>query len=117
MPDFEITCAESAFAAFQKLTEESFHVIISDYHMPGMNGVEFFKELRRTCDFIHFILISGQDNLELEEQALRAGIDHFLPKSLSSTDFFLDLAATVHQLVPSKHTPNMQKKVLPTLNT
>ena len=45
--DFNITTALSAPGALQLLKQEKFDAIISDYQMPGMDGIHFFIEVRK----------------------------------------------------------------------
>jgi DNA-binding response OmpR family regulator len=42
---FIVRCCSSAFQALGMLDREPFHVVCADWQMPGMDGVEFFREL------------------------------------------------------------------------
>ena len=45
--DYEIFCANSGEEGLEVLEEERpVHIIISDYKMPGMDGVEFLRQVR-----------------------------------------------------------------------
>ncbi|HEU4412397.1 MAG TPA: response regulator [Polyangiaceae bacterium] len=46
-PAFEVTICYSAREALQLLTHESFAVICCDWQMPGIDGLEFFRQLAR----------------------------------------------------------------------
>lgn len=43
--DFVVRSAASGYQALRLLERESFHVILADWQMPGMSGVEFFREV------------------------------------------------------------------------
>jgi len=43
--DFVVRSATSGYQALRLLERESFHVICADWQMPGMSGVEFFREI------------------------------------------------------------------------
>ena len=44
--DVDTDTAASAHQALEAVSKNIYNVIISDHHMPGMNGVEFLKEIR-----------------------------------------------------------------------
>lgn len=49
----------SAEQGLEKLKDEEFDAIISDYMMPGMNGVQFLEALKKTGKDIPFIVFTG----------------------------------------------------------
>ncbi len=73
-----------------KNNPDKFDVILVDWRMPDMNGVEIAKKIREyTISNIPVILISAYDLAEMEEKAKDAGINGFIPKPLfKSTLFF-----------------------------
>ncbi|MDE6091651.1 MAG: hybrid sensor histidine kinase/response regulator, partial [Ruminococcus sp.] len=73
-----------------KNNPDKFDVILVDWRMPDMNGVEIAKKIREyTTSNIPVILISAYDLAEMEEKAKDAGINGFIPKPLfKSTLFF-----------------------------
>ncbi len=71
LEDFKVLCFLSAEEALKALKgHNDFHVVISDAHMPGMNGLEFLDILKK--DFQHdflFYLCTG--DLEVSESDLK----------------------------------------------
>lgn len=76
----EIERAGSVEEAFDKLDEELFDCILSDFQMPGMDGLEFLQTLRKSGNDIPFIFLTGQGNEELAVHALRSGADDYFTK-------------------------------------
>lgn len=70
--------------AWERLNAEGYRVVVSDWRMPGMDGLEFCRKLRaRTGDYVYFILISTtRVTKESREAALAAGVDDFLTKPI-----------------------------------
>lgn len=68
--------------AFKKLTEKPVHLVISDYNMPGMDGLSLLEALRKnqSTQRIGFILITGTANRELIQRGQKAGMNNFIAK-------------------------------------
>src|SRR5271169_427722 len=58
MVDFSVDTAPSANVALVKIKSRRYDAIVSDYQMPGMNGIEFLKELRARHGDLPFILFT-----------------------------------------------------------
>lgn len=56
---YEIHIAENGEDALKKLAKKQVDLIVSDFRMPGMNGIEFLEEARRRNPSIKGIIISA----------------------------------------------------------
>ena len=66
----------------------TYHVILLDWKMPGMDGLETAKRIRRENGTdIPILLLTGYDWTEIEKEAREAGIDAFLSKPFFLTSF------------------------------
>ena len=76
----EVVTSSSPQEALVLCAETTFQVIVTDYRMPGMNGVEFIRQLREQGTKVPVVLVSGfTDTLGLNEQ--NTGADVVLQKS------------------------------------
>jgi CheY-like chemotaxis protein len=58
--DFTVETAQSAAEALKKLSASSIDAIVSDYQMPGMDGIAFLKAFRSSGNTIPFIIFTGR---------------------------------------------------------
>jgi len=94
-----VNTAASADEALALLKSESYNAIISDYQMPGMNGIEFLKEIRSLYGNLPFILFTGRGREEIVIQAINNGADFYLQKGGDPTAQFAELAHKVIKAV------------------
>jgi PAS domain S-box-containing protein len=97
--DFKVTTALSAPEALRLLEKERFDAIISDYQMPGMDGIHFLGEVRKHFGSIPFILFTGRGREEVVIQAINSGADFYVQKGGETKSQFADLIHKVRQAV------------------
>lgn len=79
---YEAVGAESALSAIEKVREQPFDVILMDIKMPGMNGVEAFKKIKRLAPGATVVMMTAHTLPELVEEARREGALAVLSKPL-----------------------------------
>ncbi|MCS7314478.1 MAG: response regulator [Bryobacterales bacterium] len=79
---YAVTIASSGEAALELFRSQAFDLVITDFRMPGMNGIELIRQLRCQKRDVPIILLSGfVQPLGLNEQV--TGADVVLAKSAS----------------------------------
>ena len=73
-------------------------LVLLDYMMPELNGIEFAKILKKQKPFISIIMISAFDEYKLRAQAREVGIDDFLPKPVDLESFQSRVVNKIRQL-------------------
>lgn len=69
-----------------------YQVVLIDWKMPGMDGLETTREIRRRVgDQIPILIISAYDWNDIEEEALEAGAHGFISKPLFKSNLFFGL--------------------------
>jgi len=75
--------AETAEEGLQAIKEERFDIIISDFRLPGMNGLDFLKLATVTHPEAVNILITAYRDEYLFTEAIRMGVTEFIDKPFS----------------------------------
>jgi len=95
---FEVMQATSASIGLEYLFEQTFDCVISDYDMPGCNGIEFLEEVREEFPDLPFILFTGKGTEEVASDAISAGVTDYLQKQASTCQYTV-LANTVSNAI------------------
>lgn len=84
-PDYEIIAVATGFQALQALPNGRFDVVISDVHMPDINGLELAKFMRASPYYkeVPLILISTEASDRDVDRGLSLGATAYLPKPFS----------------------------------
>ena len=75
--------AESAEEGLDAIKEEQFDVIISDFRLPGINGLDFLKLAAVTHPHAVNILITAYRDEYMFSEAIRVGVTEFIEKPFS----------------------------------
>lgn len=78
--DYEVMCFTSPEAALDYALKRQPHVMITDWLMPGMDGLELAKRVREADPFIQVIMMSVDPSLESIVQMHDIGIFDYLIK-------------------------------------
>lgn len=95
---FDVEIATGPTEALDRLDGERFDCIVSDYDMPGQNGVEFLEAVRDDYLNIPFILFTGKGSEEVASEAISAGVTNYLQKE-SGTSQYTVLANRIRNAV------------------
>ena len=79
---YEVSVACDGIDALRQIRTGKFQLVISDWEMPGMNGLELCRRVRqrRWSSYIYFILLTSHSGVDNVVQGLDAGADDFLTK-------------------------------------
>ncbi|MDH5787656.1 MAG: PAS domain S-box protein, partial [Candidatus Bathyarchaeota archaeon] len=99
---FQVDTASSVEEAMDKMMKETYDAVVSDYVMPGKDGINFLKELRDSGNNIPFIMFTGKGREEIVIKALNLGADGYFSKIGSPETVYGELAHGVCQIVESK---------------
>jgi len=100
--EFHVATSTSAQEALADPAIRSYDAVISDYQMPGMDGIAFLKVVRERFGDIPFILFTGRGREEVVIEAINNGADFYVQKGGDPKAQFAELAHKVRQAVRRK---------------
>jgi DNA-binding NtrC family response regulator len=71
---------ENAYAALERLEAAPWDVVVTDVRMPGMDGIEFLREVRRRRSEIDVVVMTAYATVETAVAAMREGAADYLTK-------------------------------------
>jgi PAS domain S-box-containing protein len=99
--DIEMDAVPSVEEAEKAIASTEYDVIVSDYQMPGISGIEFLRRLRSSYGHIPFILFTGRGREEVAIEALNCGADFYLQKGGDPSVQYGQLQNAILQLARS----------------
>ena len=82
---YRIETFESAESYLEKLDPERPGCIIADVRMPGMDGIDLVRELKRRNLTLPVVVISGHADVPMAVAAIKAGAEDFIEKPVDDT--------------------------------
>lgn len=83
---YRILTAANGEEAIRVVRENNPKLVILDYHMPGIDGIETMKRIKKIKDGCVFIITSSGMDIEDIERAKRNGARYCLPKPFNLTE-------------------------------
>jgi CheY-like chemotaxis protein len=114
-PDLDVASATGARDGLDRLREDDIECVLSDYDMPGMNGLEFLERVREECPAIPFLLYTGRGSEELAAEAISHGVSDYIQKDSGSGHYLL-LSTRIRREVERARTETERQRRLAALD-
>jgi signal transduction histidine kinase/ActR/RegA family two-component response regulator len=96
---FQIETALSVKEALEKIEQNPFDAVISDYQISEKTGLDFLKELREGGNGVTYILFTGEGREELAMEALNLGADRYFNKNANPEIVYRELMCSIIKAV------------------
>ena len=77
---YAVVRAETGAAALTQIDKVAPDLVLLDYLMPGMNGIEVLQTIRKTQNDLPIVMITAYGTIDLAVEAIKAGADDFITK-------------------------------------
>jgi two-component system, OmpR family, response regulator len=105
---YAVDWVDSAERALLAVEHESFDLVILDLGLPGIDGFDMLKRLRRAERYVPVIVVTARDAVADRVRGLDLGADDYLVKPFATEE----LEARVRALIRRGHTPTTPQLVL-----
>jgi len=75
---------ETAEEGIEALKGQNYDIMMVDYRLPGMDGLEFLKRIQGPCPHTKKVLITAYKSKEVVSKAIKIGIDGFIEKPFTT---------------------------------
>jgi two-component system cell cycle sensor histidine kinase/response regulator CckA len=93
---YEIAFATNGYEALDWLQQHSFDLVVTDYNMPGITGLDVVQLARQIAPEMPVLLMSGSYALELDQAVVRLEINGYLDKPFSLSQFLTAVKQIEH---------------------
>jgi two-component system NtrC family response regulator len=99
--DYHVLLQPDGGSALALLREDApVDLIITDFRMPGMNGIEFITELRHSRPFVPVIMITAYGNIETYLHSVSLGVFEYVHKPVNKEEFERIVKHALHDAGP-----------------
>ncbi|WP_161945964.1 hybrid sensor histidine kinase/response regulator [Halalkaliarchaeum desulfuricum] len=113
---FAVETATSASEGLEVIADTEVDCVVSDYDMPGRNGIEFLESIRERSSELPFILFTGKGSEEVASDAISAGVTDYLQKE-RGTDQYAILANRIKNAVEGRRARIQRERQLDAIET
>jgi two-component system chemotaxis response regulator CheY len=91
---------KSGDKAFSRVAASPVHLVISDYNMPGMNGLDLLENLRlnQSTQKVAFILVTGTPSQDVLDRGRKLGLNNIVKKPFTTPSLKSAIEAVVGRL-------------------
>lgn len=94
---YAVQTVSTGFEVFGKLSDQNIQVVVLDVKMPGMNGIEILKEIKRQSPLVQVIMLTGVPTVGCAADSLKIGALNYLIKPIDIEELVREIEAAYEQ--------------------
>ncbi|MFV2082256.1 MAG: HD domain-containing phosphohydrolase [bacterium] len=116
MKGFEVVGADNGMEAMEKLSEASFDLILSDIRMPGMDGLELLKNVKKKYSNTGMIMFTGFADIHAAVDAMKLGAYDYVAKPFNFDELLMNVERALEKAnfvkLTKEYQETLEKKVM-----
>ena len=108
----KIIFADNGKEGYEKFLDNEIDIIISDYDMPIMNGLDMIKNIREESQDIPIILVSAIEDIDVIVKALQLNVNNFIKKPIQSHEVLESVTNVSKLLIANQYLEEQRNKKL-----
>jgi len=96
LPNYHLHLAENGEIALEILKDNSIDLVITDYMMPVMNGLELVKHIKAKSYKVPIIVLTARSDIESKVEMFRYGVDNYFRKPFLEEEFLHCVHKSIH---------------------
>jgi len=109
--EYDVEIASSAEKALNALNKHQFEIILSDWKLPGMNGLDLLQKVKEHYPNTSFILMTAYGSISHAVSSMRAGADDYLAKPFEKDQLLFTLSKVANARMLSEENQNLQNQL------
>ena len=94
---FEISIAYNGLEALEQVKAADFDVVLLDVLMPGMNGIDTLKEIKKIKPRTEVIMLTGHASVEAGIEGMKAGAFNYIMKPFDPNELVTEINLAFEQ--------------------
>lgn len=92
---YACTSSDNALAAIGHLEKDRFDLVVTDLHMPDMDGMALLEWIKARWPETRVMIITGDTDVEMKNHAIKKGVDSYLTKPFTIDQFFREVSGCI----------------------
>lgn len=101
----KVTAVENGIEAIEVYKKSPFDIVFCDINMPGLNGLETIRELKKLNYETTFLIVTSYNYFEYAQEAIKLGVNDFILKPVGEKD----IKRILQQILDVTHSRKSQK--------
>ena len=101
-PNFKVETASSAQEALEKINQTQYHLMLTDYKMPAVTGLELAEKVRKRAPETQIVLMTAYGTIELRRKLAELGAHGYIEKPFKVTQLRQVVTETIGRSEPER---------------
>lgn len=108
--DVQVFSVSNGQSGFELLKKNPVHIVVTDYRLPKMNGIEILQKLKLKYPHIEVLVITAYGSIELAVEAIQKGAADFITKPFSPEEFRLKIEKVINKIKQQQHLDQLKEE-------